>query len=220
MGGQEPEKNQDEEEEFSFRLFSTSVVKPTSAGASSLAKITIRSPSPEQVDTTVQKGRKKVVPHLARKLTLEEKQQILESAVTGEDVLQRAEVPWPGCSYDWRVTTLKIETHDPATKAKGNDATGSDKMILVDKTLKTRNTKPGKKRRIKLHEQAREKAKLLEAQKLKELQEQEKRTQRNREKKLKKRARERKKKQEAAAIAGAAPAAAADEGVDTDMSSD
>ncbi|KAL4896169.1 hypothetical protein BDV59DRAFT_128806 [Aspergillus ambiguus] len=133
------------------------------------------------------------------------RKQYEEAAVTGDQMIGWAQVPWPGCSLPWRVINLKRhQTKLP--RSSGTEASASAIYVVepADRIPKSRK-KPGKKRRLQLRKRltAAEEAKKAEA---------EKRNRKNRERKIKRRQKAREMKAAAAAAQGQdAPAVEMDE---------
>ncbi|KAJ6134974.1 hypothetical protein N7512_000134 [Penicillium capsulatum] len=119
--------------------------------------------------------------------------QFEDIALNGQQVMEMAKSPWPGCDLSWRVIRLKRRQ----TKLPPKD---KDVPIYVvegappSKSPKTRK-KPGKKRRLQLRKR------IETAQKAKES-EAEKRNRKNRERKMKRREKARKEKAAAAGATG------------------
>ncbi|KAL3465949.1 hypothetical protein BJX64DRAFT_33449 [Aspergillus heterothallicus] len=211
--------DEDEEQEFEFRLFSGPAPTETStkdapngtsdSGAQKL-RIRLRSPTP----TTGADGEGRFVkpfrgwsyyftaPGLlsGEKTEIDgaigdeglalKRKQFEDVAVSGEDMVRFAGVPWPGCDLPWRVIRLKREHTKLPPGEKGTKITCVPES--VERTPLSRK-KPGKKRRIQLRKRAvvAERARETEA---------EKRNRKNREKKIKRRQKAR--EQKAAAAAG------------------
>ncbi|GAB1215832.1 hypothetical protein ATERTT37_005029 [Aspergillus terreus] len=132
------------------------------------------------------------------------RKQFEDVAVTGEQMMGWAQVPWPGCDLPWRVVHLKRhQTKLP--RSTGNDTAASAVYVVepADREPKSRK-KPGKKRRLQLRKRvtAAEEAKQREA---------EKRNRKNRERKIKRRQKAREQKAAAAAAQGLEPPAETDQ---------
>lgn len=116
------------------------------------------------------------------------------TALTGEQVLAQARIPWPGSSYSWKVLHLPLSNVQKSIRPQQLEPLRN----LVNDNLQAKRKRPGKKYRIKL----RRKQAALQAQRdarkaaaeTKEAAKREKRTRRNREKKVKRRERDRAKK--------------------------
>lgn len=182
----------DEAVEFEFRLFSKPAVKASTAtdGIDTATRITIRSPSPIIGESGFIQPRRPESYYFKYILSEEEKQRLLASAVSGQDIVAESQRSWKGNELPWRVTTLRISTEIPLA---GFAHTAS-------RSMKARRKRDGKKTRIAIRKRvALDKAKKIEASKSlqeKEAAEREKRTRRNREKKVKKKMREKEKKSE------------------------
>ncbi|KAL5358481.1 hypothetical protein BJX96DRAFT_173478 [Aspergillus floccosus] len=129
------------------------------------------------------------------------RKQFEDVAVTGEQMMGWAQVPWPGCDLPWRVVHLKRhQTKLPRSAANDTAASAVYVVEPTDREPKSRK-KPGKKRRLQLRKRvsAAEEAKQKEA---------EKRNRKNRERKIKRRQKAREQKAAAAAAQGLEPPAA------------
>lgn len=197
-GGEE-----EQEEEFEFRLFGPSTQKPQSTEhghhtetvdenqPTQKLRIRLRSPTPGPIDSSqgrfVRPSRgweyHFTTPRLLFSSTTtaeesayaEKKRQFEDVAITGAQLMGWSERAWPGCHYPWRVMHLKREN---AKLPPGEKA-----VYLVDPPVKMEaksRRKPGKKRRIQLRKReiAAEQAKETDA---------EKRNRKNRERKIKRR---------------------------------
>ncbi|KAL2811500.1 hypothetical protein BJX63DRAFT_275366 [Aspergillus granulosus] len=124
------------------------------------------------------------------------RRQLEDVAVSGEDIIKLAGVPWPGCDLPWRVIRLKREHTKLPREEKGTKPSTITCVPQSAERLPLSRKKPGKKRRIQLRKRAvvAERAKETEA---------EKRNRKNREKKIKRRQKAREQKAAAAAGAGA-----------------
>ncbi|KAK5013528.1 hypothetical protein LTR60_003822, partial [Cryomyces antarcticus] len=177
--------NDDDAEELEFRLFA-STFKTAQAPTQ---KIRLRSPS---LDAG---GPGFIQPHRTRayyftdSVSPERQTEYQRVAVSGQDVLARAQSPWPGCAYPWKVHTIT---------ASGTTVPLPSPAELLNGPPKASRKRAGKKRRIKLR-----KAAVVEREKQalrgrsiaeKEAAEREKRTRRNREKNVKKKVKEKAKK--------------------------
>ncbi|TKA63381.1 hypothetical protein B0A49_10078 [Cryomyces minteri] len=175
----------DHAEELEFRLFAST----SKAAQAPTQKIRLRSPS---LDAG---GPGFIQPHRTRtyyftgSVSPERLTEYSRAAVSGQDVLARAQSPWPGCAYSWKVRTLT---------GSGTTVPLSSPAGLLNGPSKASRKRAGKKRRIKLR-----KAAVVEREKQalrgrsiaeKEAAEREKRTRRNREKKVKKKVKEKAKK--------------------------
>ncbi|KKK17726.1 hypothetical protein ARAM_005982 [Aspergillus rambellii] len=197
-------ENEDEEQEFEFRLFQTAPKKAADKETgepetTQKLKIRLRSPTPTAgvngegrfvnpfrgwqyyfSAPGLLSGETKVDGEEDAGLLLKRKQ-FEEVAVTGEEMMGWARVPWPGCHLPWRVIHLKRgQTKLPPRDAKDTSSTATVYVMDPPERIPTSRKKPGKKRRIQLRKRvvAAERAKETEA---------EKRNRKNREKKLKRR---------------------------------
>ncbi|KAL4813562.1 hypothetical protein BDW67DRAFT_104479 [Aspergillus spinulosporus] len=125
------------------------------------------------------------------------RKQCEDVAVSGEDMVKLAGVPWPGCHLPWRVIRLKREHTKLPKEEKGTVKAEPVTTYIADipERVPLSRKKPGKKRRIQLRKKA------AAAKRTKET-EAEKRNRRNREKKIKRRQKAREAKAAAAAAAG------------------
>lgn len=134
--------------------------------------------------------------YFAEDVTSETEEQLKAVAVTGAQVREMSQIPWPGCALPWKVLKL---THHGMKKAV---LVGHPPALVELEEGQKKRTRKGKKSRIALrkkmqaadHKQA-EQARLAQE---KAEADREKRTRRNREKKVKKKAREKAKKETAA----------------------
>ncbi|RHZ54383.1 DUF2011 domain-containing protein [Aspergillus thermomutatus] len=219
------QQQEDEEQEFEFRLFSAPAApksatkgektaateggeKAVSGGAQKL-RIRLRSPTPGAVDgegrflnpfrgwqyyfTTPElltgSGAKQDSASTIRKKQFE------EVAVTGQQMLEWSEVPWPGCHLPWRVTHLNRQHTKLPPVSEDPTAVATIYVTNPPTKVPMSRKKPGKKRRIQLRKRikAAEEAKHNEA---------EKRNRKNRERKIKRRQKARELKAAAAAASG------------------
>jgi hypothetical protein len=166
----------EEEQEFDFRLFSTATD----------TKIILKEEEIGEGDFTIRNRNRSY--YFTGAIGDERKAQFASAAISGEDVLKGKDTRYWGLEVPWRVKVLRVvhggqktvENHRLRDAANGNP--------------EEKKKKPGKKRRIILRErmkkkQAREEAKKKEKES-KEEAEREKRTRRNREKKVKRKAKE------------------------------
>lgn len=170
------------EEAFEFRLFSAK--KPSDEANTSTAtelvsqKINIRSPTPDKPSD----GRF-INPHRPLSYYLASDPptpDIAAAAVSGDEILESSQCPWPGMQLPWRVTHLP-NAKMSALRPRKSDVSSALKADSRDKR------KPNKRRRILLR--TRERAK-DEKTKEKEAHLREKKTRLNREKKIKRKAKE------------------------------
>jgi hypothetical protein len=169
----------DEDEELEFRLFA-----PTTAQKSQHAppqRIRVNSPKRSGKVGFVVAGRPPEY-YFAREVDEERKARLEEAAVSGEDVMERANMTWKGCEMPWRVTKIS---------AKGLKKEGLEghKAVVVEPVERKRK-RDGKKKRIAKRKKA--KADELERQAAaeKETADKKKKAMINKKKQLKKRARE------------------------------
>ncbi|KAF1961231.1 hypothetical protein CC80DRAFT_500530 [Byssothecium circinans] len=130
--------------------------------------------------------------YFADELTSEKETKYSAAALTGEEVMDMAKTPWPGCALPWKVHTIT------AAGLKKAVLVGHPPALVTVEETDPRRRRKGKKSRIALRKKVQTvKQKNKERSRLakdKEEAEREKRTRRNREKKVKKKAREKAKK--------------------------
>ncbi|KAI9370048.1 hypothetical protein BJX61DRAFT_535938 [Aspergillus egyptiacus] len=128
---------------------------------------------------------------------LAKRKEFEDVAVTGEEMMRWAGVPWPGCDLPWRVIRLKRE-HTKLPPGEKGTSTASAAVTYVagpPERVPLSRKKPGKKRRIQLRKRA------VVAQRAQET-EAEKRNRKNRERKMKRRQKARELKAAAGAQGG------------------
>ncbi|KAI5461164.1 hypothetical protein BGZ63DRAFT_385117 [Mariannaea sp. PMI_226] len=187
------------EEEFAFRLFSTT--QPTQ-------KVVLEEDAGPTGDGTFTTKRP-LSYYVASHLTEAQRQQYLMAAVTGEDVLERSKDRSWGFEMPWKVTRIAI-----TRKGKPGEST----TLVVKEDAATRKRRPGKKQRISLRRRAKakeEKKKALEQKALeKEDHIKEKKKRLNRLKKLRRRA----KNKDAKLVADGSQIGGGDEDAESDGS--
>jgi hypothetical protein len=195
--------NQDEDEEMMFQLFAPSKSAPTTGQAEpqpSAQKIRIRSPS---VDATtrgfLQPSRPRSY-HFADTPSDELRTTYEAAALSGEQILQLSNSPWPGSAYNWRVLHIPSSQVSREARIASAEQTPAGFSKFGQLEAPSKRKRAGKKLRIKIRSKA-EAAKAkqeaaLKAKDAKEEAEKEKRTRRNREKKVKRKAKEKAKKAE------------------------
>ncbi|KAA6413223.1 MAG: hypothetical protein FRX48_02967 [Lasallia pustulata] len=101
---------EEEEEGFSFRLFSTSTAKRSgSAGLQpNPQKIVIKSPSPSLSEPGFTHPRRPARYYFTGASSPSKRQQYEAAAISGQDVLNAQNTPYPGHSLPWRVLTLTL----------------------------------------------------------------------------------------------------------------
>lgn len=189
VGPDEPEENH--EEEFEFRLFSTS------SNTNAPAKVVLAASDDEHADQGeggfVAPSRP-VTFYLAGQPTPEQLQEYRSSAVAGEDIVLGARKRAWGLERPWRVINITLPgKSSQAAPGKGKHSHDSEEGEKTDK-----RKRPGKKRRIatrikiKAEKEKREAEQKNKLSKEEHLSEKKKRL--NRERKLKRRAKEREKR--------------------------
>lgn len=187
------------EEEFEFRLFSTS------ANAAAPAKVVLSASDDEDNvkgdGAFVQPVRPESY-YLAGEATPEQQERYRSAAVTAEDVVEAASRRAWGLERPWRVVKISLTSTRPKTGPKA--VTGPTKAIDGAEDGAKRK-RPGKKRRIATRIKAKAEKERQEVQRVKREEEEklkiskaellvEKKKRLNREKKLKRRAKEKEKK--------------------------
>lgn len=143
----------DAEEAFEFRLFHT---------AQSPAKIVLPTDETEGGGPAGEGGmvrRRPLSYYIAHAPTPAQRAEIASAAVSGEDVLRRAQQRWWGMEMPWKVTQVTVQT-----KVKGGRSvsvsfpttTAGGVPQGVESERKKPNRRPGKKKRIALRMKARE----------------------------------------------------------------
>lgn len=204
-GQDEPgEREEKHDEEFEFRLFSTS------ATTAAPAKVVLDASDDEDADLgrggfTV--ATRPVEYYVAGEPTAEQLERYRYSAVTGEDILLGARRRAWGLERPWRVVRIALPVKgakSSKTKTTPAAARPGDEVDLAEK-----RKRPGKKRRIAMRVKAKAEKERREAEeKHKQSKEEhllEKKKRLNREKKLKRRAKEREKKLATKGQDGTAP---------------
>jgi hypothetical protein len=191
-----PTQNEEDEDQMEFQLFATS--KPE---APTTTKIRLRSPTPQSTEPGFINPERDKNYYFATPLDPSQKEHLIHSAVSGDEILSRSHAPHPGMAYPWKVLHLPLSSL--SREARIQSVSGTRLSKVADDVEKKKRTRPGKAYRIKLRTRAaEERAKKEEAAKLKEgkeAAEREKRMRRNREKKMR---REKERAKKAAAAAG------------------
>ncbi|KAJ4306396.1 hypothetical protein N0V88_001196 [Collariella sp. IMI 366227] len=184
----------DEEEEFAFRLFSTSEIQKVVLVSEDDAKF--EGPAISQ---------RPISHYIRRELTPAEREQFRIATVTGQDILAWARQRAWGLEVPWRVTKLTV-----VGKA-GKGAAASETQLEGSVEGKKKKKRLGKKSRIMMRkrEKVRKEAEAVEEKKKMSKEEhlKEKKKRLNREKKLKRRAKEKEKKMAGKGEAGGEEAA-------------
>jgi len=172
------------EDAVEFRLF---------AGSKSTKPIKIRIKSPEVGESPLGF----VVPdrpqsyYFRNGITKEENFEYQHSAVSGEDIIIRSKIKWPGCSLPWRVITgnqrLNAKAQSHTTNFSNGDTVSKDKHTKISK--RTRIAKRMKLAAIEKRNQENHAAAIDREERLRK-----KKSKKNRAQKLKKREKERAKK--------------------------
>ena len=185
----QPEGESDEEAELV--LFAG----PSKTAESQKIRLSSPDAEPREPGLLVKKPRSY---YFADEVTSETEEQLQAIAVTGAQVREMSQIPWPGCALPWKVLKL---THHGMKKAV---LVGHPPALVELEDGQKKRSRKGKKSRIALrkkmqaadHKQA-EQARIAQE---KAEADREKRTRRNREKKVKKKAREKAKKETAADV--------------------
>ncbi|KAK4177608.1 hypothetical protein QBC36DRAFT_326711 [Triangularia setosa] len=174
-----PENEANQEEEFTFRLFSSAPTQKV-----------VLAPKEDEIIASTEDIPFKERPlsyYIQKPLTPEEQEQIRHSALSGQDILALSKQRAWGLEVPWRVARIEIVA---STKKPAQPTAGGKTIEEGDKKKK----RPGKKTRIKFRINER-KHKEEESKKLtKEEHLKEKKKRLNREKKLKRRQKEKAKK--------------------------
>ncbi|KAK5122807.1 hypothetical protein LTR85_003722 [Meristemomyces frigidus] len=177
-----------EDDQLEFQLFASTNKLATEPAN----RIRLRSPTPPTGDPGLVNSTRNSDYYFAPSLTAADEERLASSALSGEDVLSRLNVPWPGSRYAWKV--LHLPPSSLTQSARTQNAALSFKLSNQhddDDEAPGKRTRPGKKTRIKVRVKL---AASRTAAQTKEVAEKEKRIRRNREKKVKKRLREKAKK--------------------------
>ncbi|EHL03836.1 hypothetical protein M7I_0026 [Glarea lozoyensis 74030] len=186
-GAQSEQPDDDEPQEFEFRLFST----PTNTTSEPIhaQKIILDDDDSGKGNGGFVIPRRNSDYYFTTSAQGEAKWGFEHAAVNGEDVLKAQKQRAWGLEVPWRVTVIKVPGRLKQKKTLG---TRSAVTELNDGEVKRR--KPGKKHRIIIRKRTKQMAEAEEKKRaeaaLKDETEREKRTRRNREKKLKKRQKE------------------------------
>jgi hypothetical protein len=179
--------NDDDPQEFEFRLFST----PANTNSEQIhaQKIILDNDDSGKGNGGFVIPRRNPDYYFTTKAQGEAKWRFEHAAVNGDDILKAQKQRAWGLEVPWRVTVIKLPS---GIKRKNTLDTGSATAELIDGEIKKR--KLGKKQRIIIRKRTRQIAEAEEKRKqelaLKDETEREKRTRRNREKKLRKRQKE------------------------------
>lgn len=189
---QDYEEATDEDAELEFCLFAG----PSATASAPVQKIRMRSPPPTEQNPGFMVPNRNMRYYFTGNLSPAHRTQFVQAAVTGEDIIKRAAVAWPGCALPWKM----IKISDPKFVQKVEDSKGA---IIGQGTKRKRAGKKARIARRKRAVAAKEKKELAERTAAeKEALERDKKTKKNREKKAKKRLRDKAKK---AAEEGAQP---------------
>ncbi|ROT43190.1 hypothetical protein SODALDRAFT_33158 [Sodiomyces alkalinus F11] len=149
---QEGHDAEDAEEAFEFRLFGT---------AQPPVKIVI--PTDEMEGGPGGEGgmlrRRPVSYYLAHAPTPAQQAEFATAAVSGEDVLRRAQQRWWGMEMPWKVTHITAQTKTKGGRTVSvsfSPATANGASQGTEKERKKPNRRPGKKKRIAMRVKARE----------------------------------------------------------------
>lgn len=205
---------EEHEEEFEFRLFSSS--------KDAISKVFL----PDSDDEAEREGAfvkplRPISHYFAGEPTAEQRERYRLAAVTYEDILREAKKRAWGLEVPWRVTEIKLKPKIAKTPRSSTVCSGATTTTTPTTTtavpgedISEKRKRPGKKRRIAMRIKAKA-AKEKEEQKLtKEEHLKEKKKRLNREKKLKRRQKEKEKKLAGGGAGG--PSVAADSGSDDD----
>ncbi|KAK4550846.1 hypothetical protein LTR36_000426 [Oleoguttula mirabilis] len=170
------------DDHIEFQLFATN--KPATEPAN---RIRIRSPTPATGDPGFVNPTRDSGYYFAPALSAVDKEKFIFSALSGEDVRSRCDLPWLGATYPWKTRHLPSSCLSRSARVQSVAFVSTS---IGDEVQKKR-TRPGKKARIKVRIKL---AASRTAAETKEAAEKEKRVRRNREKKVKKKMREKAKK--------------------------
>ncbi|QSZ35491.1 hypothetical protein DSL72_008361 [Monilinia vaccinii-corymbosi] len=171
----QPDNNQDQEEEFDFRLFSNDEG----------GKIVLKEEVADRGVFIVKERNKSY--YFTGPIEGEKKEEYAIAAISGEDVSQGREKRYWAWEVPWRVRILKVGIG-------GQKMVGRNGLEFSNRSNGEKKRKPGKKTRIILRERRRKNEAQAEAiakeRERKEEAEREKRARKNREKKVKRKAKE------------------------------
>ena len=201
-----PKEDKENEDCFEFRLFSRPTWNPVPSNETAVApvRIDIRSPSPDIREIGFLEPRRPDDYYFTNGSSEQERKQYQSVAVSGEDILRQTEARWVrfilaanvitnscqlqyGCALPWRVITVKnFQNLVTSNKSTPN------------KSVSTKKTRQGKKRRILLRKRlalTAEKEAIARISKVgKEAAEREKKTRLNRAKKVRRKEKEKARK--------------------------
>ncbi|EXF78853.1 hypothetical protein CFIO01_12740 [Colletotrichum fioriniae PJ7] len=145
-----------EPEEFEFRLFTTS---------NPATKIALIDEDERAMAGDGAMIRKRPLSYyIAGEPTSEVKAELAFAAVSGEEVLERAQRPWWGMEQPWRVTTIPgttVSSKGTAVAGAAGDA-GKTKEEADAAAAAARRRRPGKKKRLAIRVKQRERVKKAE----------------------------------------------------------
>jgi len=179
-----------ESEQLEFQLFAAST-----PSAAVVNKIRLRSPTPASAEGGFINPKRNSEYYFAYPPGPEEKRNFEVAAISGQDVLVRAQQRLPGGQYSQKVLHLPVSS---LTRTARIQAAALWPRLVSDSAAPKRRTRPGKKYRIRIRAKLAAAKTKQEAKKAaddaKDAAEREKRNKRNREKKVKRREKERAKK--------------------------
>jgi len=193
--GDDGAKDEEDQQSFDFRLFSTRT------GEERSQKIVLEAEEEDNGDGGFLRRERDKSYYFTTIATGERKAGIESMAVSGEKILQWRNTRARGLEVPWRVKTIRVHISSrPKLDARMVKVTGPSEAQET-KDVENKKCKPGKKRRLILREKRRTKEKAEEEMRKRnegrEEAEREKRTRRNREKKVKRKIKEKAKKAEA-----------------------
>ncbi|KIV83455.1 hypothetical protein PV11_05478 [Exophiala sideris] len=191
-------EDNNEEQEFDFRLFTTAPKHPSQP-----IRLSATPPPTDPTETPTLDQANFIRPNrpdsyyftsaLAPESTQTLKSQYATAALSTTDVLSLAtSTKWPGTALPWRCIHVKLTK--PTNPSQGRDRKSVTQQL--DSSTDSRRSRPSKKRRILLRKRLALRANLAAQAGHDEEAEREKRTRRNREKKVKRKEREKRKKLE------------------------
>ncbi|KAK1672517.1 hypothetical protein BDP55DRAFT_695987 [Colletotrichum godetiae] len=146
----------DEPEEFEFRLFTTS---------NPATKIALVDEDERAMAGDGAMIRKRPLSYyIAGQPTSEVKAELAFSAVSGEEVLERAQRRWWGMEQPWRVTTIPGTTVSSSEKTAAESRAGANAGGTKEEAdaAAARRRRPGKKKRLAIRVKRREREKKIE----------------------------------------------------------
>ncbi|ROW02639.1 hypothetical protein VSDG_01605 [Cytospora chrysosperma] len=185
QGGAEEHEGKHEEEEFEFRLFSTS----SKTAAPTKVVLSASDDEGEQGEGAFLMPARPVTYYMAGEPTPEQREGYQQAAVTAEDILAGAGKRAWGLERPWRVVKITVSS--------GKSPGGPRGVVSATLTAKgqedegAKRKRPGKKRRIAMRIKAKAERAQVDQKMSKEEHLREKKKRLNREKKLKRRAKER-----------------------------